>query len=216
MLHILRWYSCSINAHSILEYLENTPRNHYNDIIMGVIASQITSLAIVYSIVYSDADQRKHQSSASLAFVWGIHPGTGEFPTQMASYAENVSISWRHHVPVIMLFLAAFFIYYDKDILIYGFATHALFMWKSLFVIAMLGVCLKYPCSSCTWFQTNCLIWYWLCFLSINVPSFSDLISIMLFIHKCVFFFSHFLSWNFRPCAWNNSKECPRNEFCAS
>ena len=40
---------------------------------MGAIASQITSLAIVYSTVYSDADQRKHQSSASLAFVWGIH-----------------------------------------------------------------------------------------------------------------------------------------------
>ena len=48
---------------------------HYNDVIMGPIASQITSLTIVYSIVYSDADQRKHQSSASLAFVWGIHRG---------------------------------------------------------------------------------------------------------------------------------------------
>ena len=46
---------------------------HYNDVIMGTIASQITSLTIVYSTVYSDADQRKHQSSASLAFVWGIH-----------------------------------------------------------------------------------------------------------------------------------------------
>ena len=34
---------------------------------------QITRLTIVYSSVYSDADQRKHQSSASLAFVWGIH-----------------------------------------------------------------------------------------------------------------------------------------------
>ena len=40
---------------------------------MGTKASQITSLTIVYSTVYSDADQRKHQSSASLAFVWGIH-----------------------------------------------------------------------------------------------------------------------------------------------
>ena len=40
---------------------------------MGAIASQITSLTIVYSIVYSDADQREHQSSALLAFVWGIH-----------------------------------------------------------------------------------------------------------------------------------------------
>ena len=46
---------------------------HYGDVTMGAIASQITSLTIVYSIVYSDADQRKHQSSASLAFVRGIH-----------------------------------------------------------------------------------------------------------------------------------------------
>ena len=42
---------------------------HHNDVMMGAIASQITSLTIVYSIVYSDADQRKHQNSASLAFV---------------------------------------------------------------------------------------------------------------------------------------------------
>ena len=40
---------------------------------MGGMASQITSLTIVYSTVYSGADQRKHQSSASLAFVRGIH-----------------------------------------------------------------------------------------------------------------------------------------------
>ena len=63
---------------------------------MSAIASQITSLTIVYSIVYSDADKRKHQSSASLAFA-GNSPGTGEVPAQMASYAENVSIWWRHH-----------------------------------------------------------------------------------------------------------------------
>ena len=46
---------------------------YYNDVIIGATASQITSLPIVYSTVYSDADQRKHQSSASLAFVRGIH-----------------------------------------------------------------------------------------------------------------------------------------------
>ena len=45
---------------------------HYGDVIMSVIASLITSLTIVYSSVYSGADQRKHQSSASLAFVRGI------------------------------------------------------------------------------------------------------------------------------------------------
>ena len=47
--------------------------NHCNDVTMSSIASQITSLTVVYSTVYSDADQRKHQSFASLAFVWGIH-----------------------------------------------------------------------------------------------------------------------------------------------
>ena len=52
-----------------------TPRIHYCDVIMGMIASQITSLTIVYSTVYSGADQRKHQSSESLAFVRGIHRG---------------------------------------------------------------------------------------------------------------------------------------------
>ena len=46
---------------------------HYADVIMTKMASQITSLTVVYSTVYSDADQIKHQSSASLAFVWGIH-----------------------------------------------------------------------------------------------------------------------------------------------
>ena len=47
---------------------------------MGGIASQITSLTIVYSSVYSDADQRKHQSSASLAFVRWIHRGPVNSP----------------------------------------------------------------------------------------------------------------------------------------
>ena len=49
--------------------------DHYSDVKMGTIVSQITSLTIVYSTVYSDADQIKHQSSASLAFVRGIHRG---------------------------------------------------------------------------------------------------------------------------------------------
>ena len=69
---------------------------HYSDVKMGAIGSQITSLTIVYLIVNSGADQRKHHSSASLAFVRGIHRA-GEFPAQRASYAENVSIWWRHH-----------------------------------------------------------------------------------------------------------------------
>ena len=47
--------------------------SHYTDVIMGTIASQITSPTIVNTIVYSDADQRKHQSSASLAPVNSPH-----------------------------------------------------------------------------------------------------------------------------------------------
>ena len=53
---------------------------HYSDVIMTTIASQITSLTIVSSTVYSGADQSKHQSSASLAFVWGIHRGPVNSP----------------------------------------------------------------------------------------------------------------------------------------
>ena len=53
---------------------------HYSDIIMSAMASQITSLTIVYPTVYSGSDQRKHQSSASLAFVWGFHRWTVNSP----------------------------------------------------------------------------------------------------------------------------------------
>ena len=53
---------------------------HYDDVIMTMLASQITSLTVVYSIVYSGVDQSKHQSSASLAFVQEIHRGPVNFP----------------------------------------------------------------------------------------------------------------------------------------
>ena len=48
-------------------------RSYYSDVIMGAIASQITSVSIVYSTFCPGADQRKHQSSVSLALVRGIH-----------------------------------------------------------------------------------------------------------------------------------------------
>ena len=67
---------------------------------MGAIASQITSIAIVYSTVYSDADQRKHQSSASLAFVWGIHRGPSNSPhkrpvTRKMFPFDDVIMCWK-------------------------------------------------------------------------------------------------------------------------
>ena len=64
---------------------------------MGPKASQITSLTIVYSTVYSGADQRKASKLCVTGLCAGNSPGTGEFPAQMASNAENISIRWRHH-----------------------------------------------------------------------------------------------------------------------
>ena len=55
-------------------------QEHYNDVIMSSMASQITSLTIIYSTVYSGTDHRKHQSSASLAFVRRIHRGPVNSP----------------------------------------------------------------------------------------------------------------------------------------
>ena len=70
---------------------------HYNDVIMGMIASQITSLTIVYSTVDSGADQRKHQRPASLAFVRGIHREPVNSPHKWPVTRKNVSFWWRHY-----------------------------------------------------------------------------------------------------------------------
>ena len=76
---------------------------------MGTIDSQDTSLTIVYSTIYSGADQRKHQSSASLAFVQGRWPLDSKcFHLWMSSWANcqlcgNVSLilllykTWGYH-----------------------------------------------------------------------------------------------------------------------
>ena len=68
---------------------------HYNDVIMGMMASQITSLTVVYSTVYSDANQRKISKLRVPGLCVGNSPGpvreftgTGEFPAHRASNAE--------------------------------------------------------------------------------------------------------------------------------
>ena len=92
---------------------------HHNDVIMGAMASQITSLTIVYSTFYSGADQRKHQtcyvygeikllkkhqSSASLAFVLGIHrwpvnsPHRWPVTRKMFSFDDVVMFIWLLYV----------------------------------------------------------------------------------------------------------------------
>ena len=64
---------CVIDSDTLSRIYTRGRETHYDDVIMGAMAFQITSLTNVYSTVYYGADQRKHQSSASLAFVRGIH-----------------------------------------------------------------------------------------------------------------------------------------------
>ena len=77
---------------------------HYIDVILTTMASQITSLTVVYSTVYSDGDQRKHQSSASLAFVRGIHRGPVNSPhkvpvtRKMFPFDDVIMIITSHEV----------------------------------------------------------------------------------------------------------------------
>ena len=65
---------------------------HCCDVIMGGMVYQITSL----TTIYSGADQRKHQSSASLALVREF-TGDRWIPRTNGNNAENISIWWRHH-----------------------------------------------------------------------------------------------------------------------
>ena len=73
---------------------------HYNAVMMSAMASQITSLAIVYSIVYSGVDQRKQRTSAPLDFVRGIHrwpvnsPHKGPVTRKMFPFDDVIMICY--------------------------------------------------------------------------------------------------------------------------
>ena len=91
LIHVMK-KPASLNSPAINQY--DTPlrwRHNGHDSVSN------PSLTIVYSTVYSGADQRKHQSSRVTGLCAENSPGTGEFPAQMTSNAENVSIWWRHH-----------------------------------------------------------------------------------------------------------------------
>ena len=96
---------------------------HYDDVTMTMLASQITSLTVVYSIVYSGVNQRKHQSSASLAFVWEIHRGPVNFPhkwpvTRKMFPFDDVIMTYLGHFTDIyihtILSMAELRMYHDK------------------------------------------------------------------------------------------------------
>ena len=79
---------------------------HYSDVIMSAMASLITGVSIVCSTVCSGADQRKHQSSSSLAFVWGIHrwlvdsPRKGPVTRKMFPFHDVIMVNWRWSLAV--------------------------------------------------------------------------------------------------------------------
>ena len=77
------------------------PPSHYNDVIMSAIAPQITNLTIVYSNVYSRRRSKKTSKLRVTGLCAGNKPVTGELSAQRASNAENVSIWWRHHWPLL-------------------------------------------------------------------------------------------------------------------
>ena len=85
---VLMWLFSSDALHNV---------THNNDVIMTAMASQVTSLAIVYSTVNSRRRSKKTSKLRVTGLCGGNSPGTGEFPAQRASNAENVSIWRRHH-----------------------------------------------------------------------------------------------------------------------
>ena len=89
----------------------------YSDVIMRAIVSQIPGVSTVYSIVCSGADQRKHQSSASLTFVTGFHwspvnsPHKGPVTQKMYPFDDVImerfviNSMWIHNCSSIILYL---------------------------------------------------------------------------------------------------------------
>ena len=82
-----------LSSEKVLPGIEQTKAHHYWDVIMGAMVSQITSLTIVYSTITKKASKLCVTGPCA-----GNSPVTGEFPAQMTSNAENVSIWWRHHL----------------------------------------------------------------------------------------------------------------------
>ena len=86
----LTWPTTRLFVHT------NNNGDHYNDVIMGTMASQITSLTIVYSTVIQ-APIKENIKAPRHWPLCGTSPGPVNSTTQRAGNAENVSIWWRHH-----------------------------------------------------------------------------------------------------------------------
>ena len=120
---------------------------HYSDVIMGAMASQITSLTIVYSTMFSRAGQEKHQSPVSLAFVRGIHwwpvNSLHKWPVTPKIFPfDDVIMDWIHIVKIYMPVMTYSrptcpLVYFNKNrlVLTYKWHTHANLITIRMFLL---------------------------------------------------------------------------------
>ena len=89
------WYLDCLLHHLFKRRLKKKSKYHITGLCEG--NPLVTGISILCSTICSGIDQRKHQSTTSLAFVRGIHSSPVDPPSQKASNMENVAIWWRHH-----------------------------------------------------------------------------------------------------------------------
>ena len=113
-MHVLpdsEWPVCKLSKH----WLWNA--THYNDVIMGVIASQITSLTIVYSTVYSGADPKKNMKATRHCPLCGEFTGDGWIPGTNGQWRGKcfhlMTSSWMLPGSIINQFCAVFMRYQE-------------------------------------------------------------------------------------------------------
>ena len=111
-------------------WLLSVQHYRYNDVTMSAMASQITSLTIVYSNRLFRRRSKKASYLHVTGFCEGDSPVTVQFPAQRASNAENVSNSWRHHdYDQCTLFIPEFDTNYC-----YGSIIHFLIIYRHVYI----------------------------------------------------------------------------------
>ena len=121
--------------------------NPYSDVTMSAIASEITGVSIGYLTICSGTDQTKHQSSASLAFIRGIHrspmtsPHKGPVKRKMF-LSDDVTWRSRWHGPTVTshwLWLCGCVIH---AVSLWGH-EHAITLKRNIVILTMFEVVIK-------------------------------------------------------------------------
>ena len=124
----LHWDQKIYWQHLNLVMFSGKNKKHYCDIIMDTMASQITSLMIVYSTIHSDADQRKHHCPASLAFVWGIHRWQMNSPHKWPVTQKMIPFDVYSHI---LIFLKTEIVHHGRQYPCYISWIHVLWLMRT-------------------------------------------------------------------------------------